>query len=202
MLRRKEILTKYNRDNIIEAAERLFLKKGVKETKVDDVAAGAGISKGTLYAYFESKDEIYDEILLRSMNKLGEMLGAAIDSADGPEEKFRAVWVSLFNYARKYPLYFESITGKIDGSKPELFESGERINARIGALMKSGVGEGYLRADLKFPGIILTLWGAISGLLGMISAKKEYIERITGEGIEAFAEYGFKLLLETIKKRS
>lgn len=50
------------RDMILDAAYALFIKKGYWDTKIIDIAEAAGIGKGTVYEYFESKDEIIFEL--------------------------------------------------------------------------------------------------------------------------------------------
>jgi AcrR family transcriptional regulator len=47
------------RGRILEAAQSLFLRYGIKRTSVDDVAREAGIAKGTVYLYFDSKAAIF-----------------------------------------------------------------------------------------------------------------------------------------------
>lgn len=47
---------------ILDAAQRLFLRYGVKRTSMDDVAREAGIAKGTLYLYYSSKDALFAAI--------------------------------------------------------------------------------------------------------------------------------------------
>ncbi|MDP1715648.1 MAG: TetR/AcrR family transcriptional regulator [Anaerolineales bacterium] len=50
---------------IINAAEDVFTKKGFDEARMDDIAEGTGLSKGTLYLYFKSKDDLIIAILDR-----------------------------------------------------------------------------------------------------------------------------------------
>ena len=45
-------LVRFNRQNILEAAERLFAEKGVRQTTMDDIAKAADYSKSTVYVYF------------------------------------------------------------------------------------------------------------------------------------------------------
>ena len=47
------------RTRILDSAQSLFLRYGVKRTSMDDVAREAGIAKGTLYLYFTSKDALF-----------------------------------------------------------------------------------------------------------------------------------------------
>ncbi len=50
------------RDLILNAAFELFISKGYLDTKIIDIADAAGIGKGTVYEYFESKDAIFFEL--------------------------------------------------------------------------------------------------------------------------------------------
>ena len=48
------------RTTLIEAASNLFMEKGYEATTMDEIAAGAGVAKGTLYHYFASKSELLE----------------------------------------------------------------------------------------------------------------------------------------------
>lgn len=48
------------RANLIETASKLFMEKGYEATTMDEIAAGAGVAKGTLYHYFASKSELLE----------------------------------------------------------------------------------------------------------------------------------------------
>ncbi len=51
-------MTKERRSQIIEAATAVFAHLGFDKARMDDIAKKSGVSKGTLYLYFESKDDI------------------------------------------------------------------------------------------------------------------------------------------------
>jgi AcrR family transcriptional regulator len=70
--RRKEA----RRPEIIAAAIDLFAEKGYAATRLDDVAKRAGVSKGTLYLYFASKDELFKALV-------GELLIVNVASLEG-----------------------------------------------------------------------------------------------------------------------
>jgi AcrR family transcriptional regulator len=56
---RRQVLTDLRRNEILAAAIKIFGKKGFAATCVGDIADAAEIAKGTLYLYFESKEDIY-----------------------------------------------------------------------------------------------------------------------------------------------
>ena len=51
-----------NKNEIVDAAERLFFSKGYDNSAMDEIAKEAGYTKRTLYSYFTSKEEIYEKI--------------------------------------------------------------------------------------------------------------------------------------------
>ena len=48
---------------LLDAALSLFVSKGFSATKVEDVAASAGVSKGTLFLYFSSKEDLFKAVI-------------------------------------------------------------------------------------------------------------------------------------------
>src|SRR5260370_34920259 len=50
------------RTRIVQAAQSLFIRYGVKRTSIDEVARAADIAKGTLYLYYESKEMLFAEV--------------------------------------------------------------------------------------------------------------------------------------------
>jgi AcrR family transcriptional regulator len=70
------------RDRILDAAQSLFVRYGVKRTSIDDVAREAGIAKGTVYLSFESKAELFAAIADRlCANTLTGATRIAVDTA-------------------------------------------------------------------------------------------------------------------------
>ncbi|WP_074654522.1 TetR/AcrR family transcriptional regulator [Terriglobus roseus] len=86
------MLTDLRRGEIIAAAMKVFAKKGFSEARAEDVAAQAGIAKGTLYLYFDSKEAIYEAALKHAMTALGATVAARVGAAATAEERIRA-WV-------------------------------------------------------------------------------------------------------------
>jgi AcrR family transcriptional regulator len=64
------------KEQILDAAEKVFTHKGLDEARMDDIAEGTGLSKGTLYLYFKSKEDLIIAILDRIFRGLFEQLEA------------------------------------------------------------------------------------------------------------------------------
>ena len=58
------------RNEILDAAERLFGTNGFEQTSTNDLLAEIGIARGTLYYHFKSKEEILDAMIERISNRL------------------------------------------------------------------------------------------------------------------------------------
>ena len=55
---------------ILQAAEQLMIERGYHETSIDDIAARVGISKGTVYLHFASKEDLVIALVERGMRQL------------------------------------------------------------------------------------------------------------------------------------
>jgi len=66
------------RDRIIAAALVSFSKKGFDKTRMDDIALESNVSKGTLYIYFESKEDLFYELCEKNLDDLREQLSSLL----------------------------------------------------------------------------------------------------------------------------
>jgi AcrR family transcriptional regulator len=74
------------RDRILDAAQSLFVRYGVKRTSIDDVAREAGVAKGTVYLSFESKAELFAAIAERlCANTLADAQRVVLEAAPLPQ---------------------------------------------------------------------------------------------------------------------
>ncbi len=69
---------------IIEAALQVFAEHGFAGAKLDEVARRAGVSKGALYVYFETKEELFRAVVRTGIAPNFETMKAAADTFDGP----------------------------------------------------------------------------------------------------------------------
>jgi AcrR family transcriptional regulator len=75
---------------ILEAALAVFAEKGFASARMDDIAARAGVTKGTIYLYFDSKESLFKALLQETAEaRLGEFLALA-NAHEGPVAPFIA----------------------------------------------------------------------------------------------------------------
>jgi TetR/AcrR family transcriptional regulator, regulator of autoinduction and epiphytic fitness len=80
-----------SRGAIVDAAERLFLKRGFGSVSMDELAVAAGVARRTLYNQFSSKEEIFREMLLRLSSQLEDAFPAGIETQGDVEHVLRRI---------------------------------------------------------------------------------------------------------------
>lgn len=74
---------------IIDAAKKLIQQFGVNKTTMEDIAKVAGKGKSTLYYYFKSKDEIFDEVIKQEMDDFFSQVKTAVDQEVDAQMKLK-----------------------------------------------------------------------------------------------------------------
>ena len=97
---RREKERENRRSAILKAARKLFFDRGFKSVTVDNIAAKAEVSKGSVYLYFKSKEEIYTQILINDNIAAFEDLKNRFSAKEAPAAEL------LLEYADNYINYF------------------------------------------------------------------------------------------------
>lgn len=85
---------------MLDAAARLFGLQRFDEVRMDDIAAEAKVSKGTVYRYFKDKEELYLALLERSNRDIVARMQAVAEAPEGARAKLEAIieaWVEYFD---------------------------------------------------------------------------------------------------------
>jgi TetR/AcrR family fatty acid metabolism transcriptional regulator len=96
-------------DHILEAAARLFGTKRFHEVRMDDIARQAEVSKGTLYRYFEDKEQLYLALLERATRQLLTRVESDVASAHGGRRRLVAMVAAILDYFDAHPHLFDLI---------------------------------------------------------------------------------------------
>ncbi|MBI5529551.1 MAG: TetR/AcrR family transcriptional regulator [Deltaproteobacteria bacterium] len=96
---RKEGEKARHREAILAAAREVFSEKGFYFAKMEEVAARAGYSAGTIYNYFRSKEDLYVTVIDEGLMMLAGTLNRVIDGPGPFVEKFEAVVRESFEFA-------------------------------------------------------------------------------------------------------
>ncbi|MBI5207238.1 MAG: TetR/AcrR family transcriptional regulator [Candidatus Firestonebacteria bacterium] len=185
--------------HIINAGEKLFLKKGLENTKMDEIAKACELSKGTLYLYFRSKEELYLTIILKAMGVLYEMMQDYSLKATNPLDKFRAINEAYLVYYKKFPNYFNIITHFVDHRLlkekleiqdvlNEIYKVNNQIWDFITKIISECVNKGYINNKVKPIELAVIMWTSSNGMLQFMDHIKNE-QQCQEDG--AFLAFGF-----------
>lgn len=92
------------REQLLFVARKIFAERGFQATTMDEIAKGAGFTKPILYQFFESKTELYREIVNQTATKLLTSLRDAVSQVDAPRAKIEVA----------FRVYFEMVVSETD----------------------------------------------------------------------------------------
>jgi len=95
------------RQRILESAREVFFRDGFMHANLDEVAQLAGVAKGTLYRYFESKAELYVAILSHNGKVFEERMREAATSAGDPADQIRELGRFYYGHWTRNREYFQ-----------------------------------------------------------------------------------------------
>ena len=160
------------REQILDAATQVFLARGIADSTMADVAETAGIAKGTVYLYFDSKDALVTTLQSRYADTMAERVGPLL-ATGGRGNRLRRVDAFIDGFAalhieqhELHHLLFRS-TGASEGP---LFD---RLRDALHRFIEDGVRAG----EFAVPDITLTVDFLLQGLHGIEIAAHQ------GEGL-------------------
>ena len=150
---------------IIEAAVRVFARKGYYNSRVSDIAREAGIAAGTIYLYFKTKDDILVTLFRDKMADFVGVLRKAIAGEADAASKIRRLVSLHFRILEESPDLAEVVQVELrQGQKFFRGASSQEIGAYfalIGSVLEEGVAEGRFRSGLPVKVATKILFGAM-----------------------------------------
>jgi TetR/AcrR family fatty acid metabolism transcriptional regulator len=164
---KKKIIDK--RSIIVDAALKTFVKRGYPETKVAEIASEAGVAEGTLYNYFQSKEDLLLALFDEKWNQIINGIKNKISRLDDPNDKLKAMFslvVMMFKKNRQLAELF-----MIDIKQSSIFLNNYTINRvvefldLIEEILNEGKRKGIYRKDLDTRVTKMIIFGAAQGIL-------------------------------------
>ncbi len=89
---------------LLDIAYKMFISRGYENTSVDDIIEAAGIAKGTYYYYFESKEQMLEEVIGVMIDKEIEAAGAVLETDIPVPQKIIGIIASLRPTQEEHPI--------------------------------------------------------------------------------------------------
>lgn len=97
-LQRKDRERLAKRNEIVDAARKVFAVKGFRNATLDEIAERAEFAKGTIYNYFQSKEELFQHILEKMFEDVHQIAESAIAVGEGARDAFRCYTEAVIAY--------------------------------------------------------------------------------------------------------
>ena len=184
------------RNQILDAAERVFLERGFEETTMDELASEAELAKGTLYLYFKNKEDLLVDLLVRRRSPLLQRFGeAAADATDGLDHVRRLIEAQHQSFAGDPPQFRRFFLHRIVDGPPDSSDAPgvdahsrhvRRVVSSFLQAIERGQGDGSIRTDLNPHALTAQIWGGTVGTLLMEMHLPRMRERL-GHTVDADA---------------
>lgn len=167
------------RQLIIEKALELFAKRGYSDTKIGDIAKAADMSVGLMFHYFESKEQLYEELV--KMGAEGTNAPQKMDF-ENPLDFFRTFLDSLFTYAKEQPWVFYmfvlmSQARRSEGIPQHIRDIALSVSQveQSAEIIKAGQQYGYFREGDPYA-LSFAFWSSVQGIMEQLAVSPEMLE--------------------------
>lgn len=173
---------------IIDAAVRIFARKGYYHSRVSDIAREAGMAAGTIYLYFRTKDEILVTLFRDTMAHFVASVRKAVAEEPDAVAKLRRLVRLHFEMLEENPALAEVLQVELrQGHKFFRGASAHEVSAYfalIAAVIEEGVAQGQLRSSVPVKVATKALFGAMDQMAtSWVLGKRAYRLVDTAESV-------------------
>jgi TetR/AcrR family transcriptional regulator, fatty acid metabolism regulator protein len=163
----RSIASEEKRRLILDAAVRVFARKGYHSSRVGDIAAEAGVAHGLLYHYFASKEQLLETVFHESWSALLEAFARVAESDEPAPEQLRQVAAILLRSWRRDPDLVRVLVREVGRSQtlPARVDEIGSVFLAIEQIVERGQAAGELRGGIAPRLASWIFYGAIEEIL-------------------------------------
>ena len=192
------------RSTMLDAAESILLEKGLDHLSMEDVAGRAEVSKGSLYQYFQNKNDLVLGICYRATHLLNESFEEVLESNRSGLMLVRELGERYLNYVKDHPQYYSSmkfldnlhssgVGGESDYLELCTQNRQEGFRLMVEAIQR-GIDDGSIKNDFPAEQLALLFWSTSHGVVTISYMHQNYehfrlLERIGMQENELFNAY-------------
>lgn len=162
------------RDAILEAAKRVFQRWGLNKTTMEDIAREAKKGKSTLYYYFESKEEIFDTVVMMSLGEVISKAMSATKDLKSAKEKIKQYTVTVLVDLKSYTSIYSIVHDEIRRNQSFIERIRKKFDAKeeefIRGILLDGLQSGEF-TSFDRNGLV----AAAKAIVGIIHAQQLYL---------------------------
>ncbi|MDQ0380890.1 TetR/AcrR family transcriptional regulator [Amycolatopsis thermophila] len=153
---------------LLAVATRLFAERGFDRTSVQEIVAAAGVTKGAMYHYFGSKDDLLHEIYSRVLRLQTEQLEKVVAAGEPVRERLHAaacdVVVSSIENLDDTTIFFQSMHQLSPDKRRTVRADRRRYHVLFRSLIEEGQRDGVFRADKPADIVVDFFFGSVHHL--------------------------------------
>jgi AcrR family transcriptional regulator len=158
------------RQRLLEAAAQAFKEKGFEATSVNDIAAGMGSDRASVYYYYGSKQEIYLDLIRQAVDQIVVIAeAAAADPAPATVRLRQLIEATMDGYERHYPYLHIFVQEDVRRMSPDSGPGNadlagwvSRYEASLVSIVEDGIERGEFRASLDPKVVMFAILGSIN----------------------------------------
>jgi len=148
---------KQRRNQIVDAAEKLFFAKDYDNVTMDEIANEAEVNKALLYYYFKNKESLFSTVVLRAGKIMNKLFKENMKSKKNGLDKMGDMGWAYFNFSKDFPEYYNIYIffdyQRFQDIDNEYFSEIMELNRESIELMcktiKDGIKDGSIRKDIN-----------------------------------------------------
>jgi AcrR family transcriptional regulator len=155
------------RARILHSAMELFGEKGFEEVPIDQIAARAGVGKGSVYRQFGSKEQLYAASVIEGFIQVRSQIEAAMQRAASVPERITAIvhhTLAYFWTRRQFFILLRDPTKLPRAQELRYRKERGQLAALLSQVLREGASRGIIRSDLDFDLMAEALLGMIRGV--------------------------------------
>lgn len=204
---RKEREKEQRREEIISAAQKVFFEKGLQVATMDEIAEEAELSKGTLYLYYKSKEDLYLAVMMRGVNILHDMFTEAVSEQIPTVLQVKKLGETYYEFFKQHRNYFRmfyffqhpQFHTQVSG---EMMQNCSEENLKVWKVVfdtiTRGIQEGELRSDISPVEAALALWSSSNAIMMRMDTQAQYFQEKMHVELEDVMRKASALLMEAI----
>jgi AcrR family transcriptional regulator len=150
-LNRRQAAKVRTRQKVLDAARALFAERGYEPATIRDIAKGAGMSTGAVFANFQDKAELFEAVLAEDLARLAEALKAAVAAESSLRGRLVGALTAAYHASLEHLPLVQAVVAR-SWFQPVAAEMRSRVAARpvsnvVSEVLQAGVREGELRQD-------------------------------------------------------
>lgn len=179
---RKEREKEQRKDEILSAAQKVFFNKGLLFSTMDEIAETAELSKGTLYLYYKSKEDLYLAVMAKGLGILLEMFIKVLHTKESTLKKILLLEKSYLEFYRSSPNYFRMMQfsqlphfhKQVSDEMREICHTeNKKLWEPALSLIQSAIDEGLIKKEFAPIELAIIFWSSITALLIRIDNEYE-----------------------------